>query len=204
MNDTAIAILAGGQSRRMGRDKALLEIDGQSLLQHTVEKARQVAVEVMVVGRPCPDNWPAEFNAIRCIPDERPGEGPLGGLFSALHALPHTYEKVLLMACDMPLLSAEALRWLVRQGENNPGAHGVIVSHNTHWEPLFAIYRREVLPLVESQLAMERRALHALIGAGDFHIVEAPTWLQPQLANANTPQDWQSLIPPEGSAKAAN
>jgi molybdopterin-guanine dinucleotide biosynthesis protein A len=192
MNATAIAILAGGQSRRMGRDKAALEISGRSLLEHTVAKSLAVTQEVLIVGRSRPDAWPAELQA-RWIADARPGEGPLGGLHSSLQELPATCDKVLLIACDMPLLTIEALQWLEQQSEKSSSAHGIVVSHNTQWEPLFAIYRREVLSLVEAQLERQRRAMHALIRAGDFTMVEAPSWVAPQLANANTPEDWQTL-----------
>ena len=77
-----IAILAGGQSRRMGTDKAALQIGGVSLLERTARLALAVNLPVLVVGRPCPEQWP--LPEVTFVEDAEAGLGPAGGLTAAL------------------------------------------------------------------------------------------------------------------------
>ena len=73
-------VLAGGQSSRMGRDKATMEVDGKTMLDRTVELLRPHTREVLVIGDPSKYS-PAHGTV---IPDDAPGQGPLGGLVTAL------------------------------------------------------------------------------------------------------------------------
>ena len=107
MTPLVAAILAGGQSRRMGRDKASIIWQGETLLARTARVAQEAGFAVMVIGRERPDGWPLPDT--RFVPDAYPGQGPLGGLATALEA---ANQDVLLLACDMPLLSVEAIAWL--------------------------------------------------------------------------------------------
>ena len=89
-------VLAGGKSSRMGRDKALVQVEGITLLDRAIEQLRPHAKEVLVIGDP------ARYTPIHAhvVPDDEPGNGPLGGLVTALaHA---RYVRVLVLACDMP------------------------------------------------------------------------------------------------------
>ena len=188
---TTIAILAGGQSRRMGTDKAVLEIGGLSLLERAARLALAAALPVVVVGRECPNGWP--LPAVPFLPDAVPGRGPLGGLHTALH---HVGGPVLALACDLPRLTADALAWLLAQATAQSGPHGLAVLHDGQWEPLFSVYDPDCLPLIESRLAAGRLALHGLIEAGDFGRLEAPDWVAAQLANINTPDEWARVATP--------
>lgn len=181
------AILAGGASRRMGTDKAALEVEGVSLLQRTAAAALEAGLPVLVAGRARPDAWP--LDGVNFAEDAEPGLGPLGGLVTALT---HSGTEVLALACDLPLLTSDALRWLVSQaGYGNE--HGLVVVSNGKWEPLFSIYRPACLPLIESRLAAGKRSLHGLIEAGRFAFADAPDWAAAQLVNVNTPEQWQTL-----------
>jgi len=100
-------VLAGGGSRRLGRDKALLTLDGETLLARATRILRQVTTEQFVVG---PESRGAT-TATRIVPDVRPGCGPLGGIYSALLAT--TAEHVLVVACDMPFLNPGLLSYLL-------------------------------------------------------------------------------------------
>lgn len=184
---TTAAILAGGESRRMGTDKAALEVEGVSLLQRTVRAVKDAGQRVIVVGRPLPPGWPAGY--VEFVADAEPGLGPLAGLATALR---HSRTDVLALACDLPLLTPDAVRWLGAQaGQGNE--HGLVVVSNGKWEPLFSVYRQACLPLIEARLAEGRRSLHGLIEAGRFAFVDAPDWVAAQLVNVNTPQQWQAL-----------
>lgn len=171
----------------MGTDKAALEVEGLSLLAHTALAALDADLPVLVAGRARPDAWPLE--AVAFAEDAEPGLGPLGGLATALR---HTNVEVLALACDLPLLTADAVRWLRAQLERG-NEHGLIVVSNGKWEPLFSLYRPACLPLIEARLAEGKRSLHGLIEAGQFGFADAPDWVAAQLVNVNTPQQWQAL-----------
>ena len=79
----------------------------------------------------------------------------------------------------------------MQAGQGNE--HGLVVVNNGKWEPLFSIYRRACLPLIEARLAEGRRSLHGLIEAGQFAFLDAPDWVAAQLVNVNTPEQWQAF-----------
>lgn len=179
----AVAIMAGGQSRRMGRDKAQLELDGQTLLDRLIDAANTTPDTVLVVGRT------GERDDVEWVEDEEPGQGPLGGLKTALC---HLDRPVALVACDMPLLDADALAWLLEAFEH-AGPHGLAATRDGRLEPLFSIYTPAALDLVEERLAAGQRSLRRLITAGDFARIEAPSEVAEKLANINTPEEFEAL-----------
>ena len=183
-----VAILAGGESRRMGRDKAALLFGGLSLLERIARTALSAGLMVLVAGRARPDDWP--MPAVDFVPDAAPGRGPLGGLETALK---HTGGPVLAVACDMPLVTSEALVWLRDRAAASTSEHGLAVLNDGQWEPLFSVYAPACLPLIEIRLAAGRLSLHGLIEAGDFARADAPGWVTSQLININTPEELRRL-----------
>lgn len=142
-----LVIQAGGQSRRMGRDKALLPFLGRPLIARLAERLAPVADELLVTT-----NRPEDFAflGLPLIPDPRPGRGALGGLYAALRAA--RGEAVAVVACDLPFASPELLRFQAAVLEQE-GADVVIPRGADGLEPLHAVYRRSAcLPLVESAL----------------------------------------------------
>ncbi len=123
-------VLAGGQSRRMGRDKALLRLDdGRTLLERTVRVLRTVGLDDVVLSVSSPERALAlreaapAVAALPVVVDDAPGRGPLGGLAAALRARPG--HAVLLVACDLPHLASHALRLVVDaygRGQPSPPA----------------------------------------------------------------------------------
>jgi len=111
-------VLAGGQSRRMGRDKALLRLDdGRTLLERTVRVLRTMGLDDVLLSVSSPERALAlrttvpAVAALPIVADDTPGRGPLGGLAAALRARPG--HAVLLVACDLPHLDSHALRLVV-------------------------------------------------------------------------------------------
>ncbi|HEY8393934.1 MAG TPA: molybdenum cofactor guanylyltransferase [Thermaerobacter sp.] len=100
-------ILAGGHSRRMGRDKALLDLGGRPMIARVAEALGRVCAEVLVVDRD-PDRY--AFLGLPVVLDRKPGFGALSGLHAGLLALPRPYG--LFVACDMPFLQPALLRYL--------------------------------------------------------------------------------------------
>ena len=178
----------------MGTDKAALQIGGRSLLARTVAVARGVSRRVCVVGRARPTWWDGQDTGVSWVSDpvEREHSGPLSALPTALEAAQGT--DILLLACDMPQLTTEAVSWLIAQTTNNAATHGTIaIGEAEEMEPLFSVYKAEVLPLVHKQLAQGRRSLKGLIAVGKFATVLVPPEFVPALANANTPEEFAAL-----------
>ena len=182
-HEMAIAILAGGASRRMGRDKAMLEIDGEPLLLHIARAAQETGASVVVVGRDRPDEWPEPD--VRFVTDDVNGIGPLGGLATALRS---SGVGVILLACDMPRMSSEAIAWLLTHVDD--GSRGVVVRNGDRLEPLFAFYPLALLEEIGSMIRDGRHRLRDLLSS--FTIIDAPGALRPALRNVNTPAEWDA------------
>ena len=180
----AVAIFAGGQSQRMGEDKALLKIGNETLLERAAKMALEVSNRVYVVGRVAPENW--KLSEVEFLPDDTPNLGPIGGLRTILKR----EKTVLALACDLPKMTSEGLYWLI---EKPIWQMGLLVQNAGQWEPLFSIYTAQCLPLIEENIEAGRRSLHALIKRGDFDFVKAPPEIQRQLLNVNTPEEWRAI-----------
>lgn len=183
--DLTIAILAGGASRRMGRDKASISVAGETMLERTARVARQTGLPALVAGRSEPEGWP--HPDVPFYPDDHPGHGPLGGLAAALHAAGGS---VILLPCDMPCLTAEALSWLVGLSFRSRSPHGLIVRNGGRPEPLFSFYSFSLLPLARDHLRRNVRAMHRLIASGEFDFADLPPEHAPALYNVNRPEEW--------------
>lgn len=183
-------VLAGGTSRRMGRDKAALLIDEEPLLHRVVARLRLALAEVVVVGAPAlatlvPDT--------RIIADEWPGRGPLGALATALRATEARW--VLLVACDMPFTQAPLIRHIARLALTPPAVDVVALCGSHGPEPLHAAYSRACLPLALERLAGHDASLRGLLTATRVREVAPDEALRFDPAglsafNANTPAEW--------------
>jgi molybdopterin-guanine dinucleotide biosynthesis protein A len=101
-------VLAGGQSRRMGRDKALIDYQGRPIIAHVVDTLRALSDDIAVVSNRSELYSP--FGA-RVVADYEPPCGPLGGIAAGLQTAQHPLAVV--VACDMPFLNVTLLRWLI-------------------------------------------------------------------------------------------
>ena len=193
----SVAILAGGQSRRMGRDKAQLRWGEASWLEHTARVALQVTSNVAVVGRSRPADWPLQDTTF--LNDAVPDSGPLGGLLTALRwTSEQGVNRVLALACDTPQLTSGAIEWIFEQASQQPLQHGLVVRNGGRIEPLFSIYTVSCLPLVEDRLASNdhgrgRFSIRDFIENADFEYVDAPDTITSMLHNFNTPEDVKAL-----------
>jgi molybdopterin-guanine dinucleotide biosynthesis protein A len=137
-------VLAGGHSRRMGRDKALLPWGAGTLLGHALERLRQVCAEVAVLSGTEPRYLDAGAPVLVDHVSER---GPLGGLVTALDHARH--DLVLLLAVDVPFATPELLRHLV---ECAGGADAVVPLAAERPQPLCAVYRRSCAAAARGRL----------------------------------------------------
>ena len=145
-------VLAGGESSRMGRDKALLELADKPLLRHAVKKLRRVCMDVRVLSAN-----PAHAAYAPVVPDIHPGCGPLGGMEAALAHSVFTWN--LFMPVDLPFLPSIFLDHWVRQilGAEKRGARLAMFTVDGVPQPTLAMVHRDVAPFVTS--AVQRREL---------------------------------------------
>lgn len=190
-------ILAGGTSRRMGRDKAFLTLAGQPLIAVIARRLRAVAGEVIVVADDTQRYGPF---ADRCVPDTYSGVGTLGGIHAGLLAAAH--DLALVVGCDMPFLNPDVLAWLVDAAD---GADLVVLKHDLGVEPLHAVYRKTCLPAIEATIHAGVRCAYAFYDQIDVRFVSlaeiAP--LDPDLlsfCNVNTPEQWREALIQTGVA----
>jgi len=176
-------LLAGGKSSRMGRDKALLELDGKTLVQIGLRKLREVCTEVAIAG------GTAELARFgRVIPDGMAGCGPLGGLVAALED--SSAEWNLFLPVDVPLVPVEALRRLLSAAGGMNVA--VMAEAGGRVHPLCGVYSRGALPALQAALAAGRYRVRAAIeAAGQVSRVrfEEDGWFR----NVNTPEEFAEL-----------
>ena len=184
-----MAVQAGGESRRMGQDKALMPFLGQPLIRRVVTRVTPIADEVIVTTNRS-DNY--TFLDLPLFSDIHPGRGPLGGLFTALSSA--SQPLVAVVACDMPFVSPDLLAFQARLLETE-AADVVIPLLKEGYEPLHAVYRREsCLPAVEQALANAQWKLIAWFPKVKIHTLTAEECRQYDpsglaFANINTPQE---------------
>jgi molybdopterin-guanine dinucleotide biosynthesis protein A len=139
-------ILAGGESRRMGRPKAQLRLGGATLLERQVRLLASVCGQVVVVGA----NVDAP-SGVPLIPDIFPGRGPLGGIHAALAASRTEFN--LIVACDLPFLSRRLLLGLVHLATATGADVTVPEDRARRTVPVCAVYRKAIQGIVRIRLA---------------------------------------------------
>ncbi|MCY3573724.1 MAG: molybdenum cofactor guanylyltransferase [Chloroflexota bacterium] len=146
----SLAIIAGGQSRRMGRDKAFLRLGGKTIIQRLLERTANLGqAETLLIT-----NNPAAYAHLQ-LPmhgDALPGKGALGGIYTAL--LRATCPVVLALACDMPFVNARLLRFMLRQLDAQTDV--VVPRVDGYPQSLHAIYRQTCLPPIRERLLRDR------------------------------------------------
>src|SRR5574341_1262327 len=148
-----ICIQAGGQSSRMGEDKALKPFLGRPLIQRVIERLSPIADELIVTTNH-PDDYVFLNPRFTLRADLKPGRGALGGLYTAIASAKNPI--VAVVACDMPFASStllEAASRLLVEEE----ADVVIPKSDEGYEPLHAVYRRETcLPAIQSAIGSDQ------------------------------------------------
>ncbi|GIK10327.1 MAG: hypothetical protein JETCAE02_25300 [Anaerolineaceae bacterium] len=147
----SLVIQAGGQSSRMGQDKALKPFLGRPLIRYVIDRLASLADEIIVTTNR-PEDY--AFLDLRLVPDLAPGRGSLGGLYTALASA--TRPIVGVVACDMPFASAALLetatRLLVEEA-----ADVVIAKTEEGYEPFHAVYRRAAcVPAIQSAIEADK------------------------------------------------
>ncbi len=195
----SIALLAGGQSRRMGRDKALLDFLGEPLLARVIRRVRPLTDDLFIVATDRPEYQ--QFG-VPVVPDRIPGRGPLGGIYTALATARHEY--CLVLSCDLPFVNPKLLAALlalprdydvlvpVRREQTQQGGQETL-------ETLHAVYARSCLPAIERCLLEGRWKIISFFPEVRVRQVDETTLRRydPDLAsflNTNTPEAYQRAL----------
>ena len=197
LGDVTGALLIGGASSRMGRDKARLPLGGEPLATTLAHRLAHVCAEVLLVGGEPPAEAPG------CpVPDPAGPRCALRGIVAALAAA--ETPRVLVLATDMPAVDVPLLLALAALPEAD-----AVLPRTDRPEPLCAIYRREpVLARARTRLAQGELTLRGLLEEGDV------TWLEGDdlaavggaaaLANVNTPDEWAGWQAAQDASRVAS
>jgi len=166
-------ILAGGRSSRFGRDKLAEPIDGRTMLDHVVDRVRDVATDVVVVAAAGASiDLPSDVEVVH---DDRSFEGPLAGLGVGLRAVDPGVERVIVVGGDMPTVVPAVLARLVAALDRREAA---MLADDTRERPLPMALRRSVAsPSVDRLLDDGERRLRALLQHLDVEVIPYETWL---------------------------
>ncbi|PKM81572.1 MAG: molybdenum cofactor guanylyltransferase [Firmicutes bacterium HGW-Firmicutes-14] len=185
MIDAAAIILAGGKSTRMGRNKALVRVKEQKMLEGIIKAVSGHFPEVLVSGAdPVYDGM-----GLKTVPDIYTGRGPLGGIHACLKASGHRVN--FLAACDMPFVDAGLAEYMVRLSQ---GYDVVVPKLGEYYQPLFAVYMKDCIEEIERQLdtgqnkiiSFYPRVRTRLVGADEIEKFGDPDRI---FFNVNTPGD---------------
>jgi molybdopterin-guanine dinucleotide biosynthesis protein A len=144
--DISAIILAGGQSSRMKQDKALLPVNGKSLIESVASQLEPFFADIIISAR---DGQSLDFLPYRIAVDRSSGQGPLMGILTGLEASRTPYNFVI--ACDIPQINIGFLESMLEHVRR----HDVVVpvSGDSKYEPLFAFYRKDLIPHIQTLLA---------------------------------------------------
>jgi molybdenum cofactor guanylyltransferase len=179
-SELAAGILAGGRATRFdGVNKGTLVVGSAAIVDRQLDALRQVSHDIFVIGRNDPA-WTSR--GLRVIADEMPGAGPLGGIYTAILHSPSN--RTLVVACDMPFVSASLLRRLAAVGD----ADVVIPRHARGYEPLCAIYSRACADDIRDRLVRGINEASRL--PTGVRVAELDVDDDLMFVNVNTPHDY--------------
>ncbi|MBJ7899541.1 MAG: cyclic pyranopterin monophosphate synthase MoaC [Cyanobacteria bacterium RI_101] len=181
-------VLTGGQSRRMGQDKALMDYRGRPHAQYLYDLLSQYCEKVFISARP--RQWQGTvLESLPTLPDREENLGPLGGLLTALSAYPQA--NWLVLACDLAAVDDEIIENLLNQVR--PGAVATCYQNPEGGFPeaLCAVYTPQALTLFQRGRQAGILCPVKLLQLADCHLIPAPH--PGAIANANTPEDYENI-----------
>lgn len=188
MINKTLAILAGGKSSRMNyNNKALLSYKEKKFIEHIIDAGIEYK-EVIIVSNSLEEY--KNFN-VRVVNDIYKGNGPLSGIHSAL--INSTIDKVLCIACDMPLITKDTLNII---GSYNEEYDVLVPKVNEKMQPLCSIYSRSIIPKLEEAIKKNNNKLQLLIKSLNFKIIEGNyknKFIEKDFSNINTEKEYREL-----------
>jgi molybdopterin-guanine dinucleotide biosynthesis protein A len=187
MTPLTIAIMAGGKSSRMGRDKSFVELLGKPMIEHLIGRIQGLGQETILIT-----NRPVDYAhlGLPMFGDVLPEKGSLGGIYTAIHYSANPY--TLVIACDMPFVNPDLLRYMIGLAD---GSYEVIVPRVEGYpEGLHAIYHKACLEPIRQQIEAGRLKVIGFYEDVRVRYLDEPEYqpFDPQrlsFRNINTPQE---------------
>lgn len=188
-------LFAGGESKRMGQNKAFLEIGGKPLLERNLEVLDSICSEVLISCRE-----PEQYSGYgyQAVADQIKGKGPMGGMYSVLPVAKYDY--VFVAACDMPFLNSEAIAYIYEQIED----YKLVLPYvRDRLHPLHAFYHKKVFKVVEKRIKEDKLRLFDIADECRHKIVNISEemegsmlkeMIEESFLNVNTPQEWELIL----------
>jgi len=192
LNEVTAIVLAGGRSTRMGRDKASLVLGGRALLQRAVDACGEAASAVVVVTAPGRElSGVTSALPLTFVTDAEEGAGPLAGIVAGLSAIQTPV--ALVVACDMPFIAPELLRFLA--SSIGDGVSAAVPVLDGQAQPLCSAVRADALEALQAAFAGGTRAASAVGDLPGARLIQAAEWrvVDPtgtSFVGVNTPEEW--------------
>lgn len=186
MHRISMIILAGGASRRMGRDKSDLMIDGKTFLEMQIEKGEKLGISDIILS-----GYHGEKKyKYPVVTDRIPGKGPLGGLEACLRRAENPY--CLVLGVDVPLVPVQELSALIST-VNRSKSDAVILRHSGHEEPLMGIYRTDLADSMLEEITLRKGSVFAFLRKTRYECYEsqAEDWY---FSNINAPEIYKETV----------
>jgi molybdenum cofactor guanylyltransferase len=187
----SVAVLAGGQSKRMGQNKAFLEVGGQVVIDRVLDRVKRLTDDLFIST-----NTPEQYEQfdLRLVADIYPDKATLGGIYSAIFAARHPH--VLVVACDMPFLKSELLRYLMDLAPTADVVAPLVTPPQP--ETTHAVYSKACLPAIEPRLLTNKLRVIGFFEEVKVRYVtrEEMAPFDPDFhsfANMNTPEEWEKI-----------
>lgn len=153
MSNFTVAIVAGGKSSRMGTDKSFVLLLGKPLIEHILERTAGLGQRATILIANQPDSY--QHLGLPIFADVLRDKGALGGIYSALTYSETAY--TLVLACDMPFVNPDLLRYMIALNEQDNGPYDVVAPRvDGHPQGLHAVYSRNCLEPIRSRLDQDR------------------------------------------------
>lgn len=188
LDEISFFLTAGGRSSRMGEDKVLLMLDGQSILQRILNVLNSVHTDISIIGH----SEKYQSFGYPVIPDLIPGQGLMGGLYTAMKSTTKTY--VFLVACDLPLIDAECILKVLGTEDH---CDVIIAASDSKIHPSLGCYHRRLLPIIQESIKKAQLKMKDFIYTCDYRTVEMDDLLEKNpnlLFNLNTKEDYLKLL----------
>ena len=177
-------ILSGGQSTRMGTDKALIQFNGKTLLENAIEICKPVCHEIIISS----NNPDHETFGYQVVPDEIKNCGPISGIYSCLKK--STMNWNFFISVDSAFVTEDFVQFLISEtGEFD----AVVPIHENGKEPLVALYHKNCLPVIHEKIELKDYKMHNLLNVLNTKFINVDSWVKkyPSIfKNLNRPEDF--------------
>lgn len=177
-------VLAGGESSRMGEDKSQMLFQQKKLIEYSLKALENCCKERLISS----NNQKLSSYGLKLIPDKQHKTGPISGIQAALENAKTDY--VIILPCDSPMVKPAFVDYLI--SKISVGVDAWVPKYHNQLEPLFAIYHKRILPIVEQQIKnQDYRLTHLLekIKTETFEVEDRSCFV-----NINTPEDYRKFL----------